>query len=115
MDAMHDHPEAPFAAYTHARLPDLHALHALAAEANLQFGRPGACVFGCWFVCVCGWMLWMMWVGRYGTFDHSRPSDTQHTPNHPKNQAPRRPPASWRKSSSRSASPWESSRTPTRT
>lgn len=44
MDAMREHSEAPFAAYTHARLPDLHALHALAAEANFQFGQPGACL-----------------------------------------------------------------------
>ena len=48
MDAMHDAPNAPFAAYTEARLESLHALHEIALHANfLLSGRPGACLPGC--------------------------------------------------------------------
>lgn len=75
MDAMREHPEAPFAAYTHARLPDLHALHALAAEANLQFGQPGACVW------TDGLMVYYVtrWVDRQASTWSIHPPTTRHT------------------------------------
>lgn len=41
MEAMHEAPDAPFARYTKERLPDLHALHALASDADRQLGGPG--------------------------------------------------------------------------
>lgn len=41
LDAMHEKPDAPFAQYTEWRLRDLHALHALAMDANRQLGGPG--------------------------------------------------------------------------
>lgn len=56
MDAMHDRPEAPFAEYDRVRLPDLHALHLLATDANTQLGPLGE-------------MRWLCGGGEHGRRD----------------------------------------------